>query len=182
MIIISIIYLIQLDPKTVWLRQEVGRRCFFPDTAGRFKIDRATTGILYGLVVEGTPLAVASLQQASPTSVQESSNNPVVAVASNDAGPSHQGQGTPITPFFKSTKKNTEGTFNVKVVKAKFTKLPSGKLELSDRLEQLNITLEDSVANVHVVTSAIRKKWGSAYVVVTGDGLEVDDSAGTQGT
>lgn len=68
----------------------------------------------------------------------------------------------------------------MKVVKANMTKLPNGKVEF-ERLEQTHISLDDRSANVHTVNNAVQLKWGGDFVVVTGDGLEVDDSSGTQG-
>ena len=58
-------------------------------------------------------------------------------------------------------------------------KLPNGKVEF-ERLEQAHIRIDDRSANVHAVNSAVQTKWGAEYVVFTGDGLEVDDSRGTQ--
>ena len=51
-----------------------------------------------------------------------------------------------------------------------------------EKLEQTHVSLDDRTANVNTVTCAIQSKWESEYVVVTGDGLEVDDSSDTQGT
>jgi len=59
-------------------------------------------------------------------------------------------------------------------------KLPSGKVEF-DRLEQMHISMDDWSPNVNTVTNAVQSKWESDYIAVTGDGLEVDDSSGTQG-
>ena len=51
-----------------------------------------------------------------------------------------------------------------------------------ERLEQTHISLDEHNANVNMVTNAVHLKWGPEYVVVTGDGLEVDNSSGIQGT
>ena len=59
-------------------------------------------------------------------------------------------------------------------------RMPNGKVEF-ERLEQTHISIDNRSANVHTVNNAIKMKWGSDFVVVTGDGLEVDDSSGTQG-
>ena len=69
----------------------------------------------------------------------------------------------------------------MKVVKVKMTKLHNGKVEF-EKLEQTHVILDDRTANVNTVTCAIQSKWGSEYSVVTGDGLEVDDWPGIQGT
>ena len=73
-----------------------------------------------------------------------------------------------------------QSTFSVKIVKANMILLANGKVEF-EQLEQVHISVDDHSANVHTVNSAIHAKWGAEFVVVTGDGLEVDDSAGTQG-
>ena len=128
--------------------------------------------MLYGLVVEGSP------QPAAGVPVSVASVPPVSS--SSPAGPSHQ----PLKPFFKCTlnKKNaTDGMFNVKVVKARMIKSTNGKQVEFDKLKEVHISLDEHTANVHVVTGAAKNTWGSGYIVVTADGLEVDDSAGTQG-
>lgn len=153
------ITILQLDPQTVWLKQEFGRRCYFPDQSGQFNFDPDVGVCVLGLTVEGAPV------------VQTSQTVPVATPSIN-----------PNPPYYKpigSGKKDT--TFNVKVVKATMNKLsPSGKVEFN-RLEQTHISLDDRTANVNAVTSAVQLKWGTDYIVVTGDGLEVDDSSGTQG-
>ena len=69
----------------------------------------------------------------------------------------------------------------IQVVKANITKLPNGKVEF-ERLKQTHINLDERTANVHTVTNTVQQKWGSEFIVVTGDGLEVENSSGTQGT
>ena len=59
-------------------------------------------------------------------------------------------------------------------------KLPNGKAEF-ERLKQTHINLDDRSANITSVSSTVQAKWGTTYVVVTGDVLEVDDSVSTQG-
>ena len=63
-------------------------------------------------------------------------------------------------------------------------KLPNGKAEF-ERLKRTHINLDDWSANITTVSSAVQAKWGTAYIVVTGDGLEVDGiyiaSVDTQG-
>ena len=41
--------------------------------------------------------------------------------------------------------------------------------------------MDDQSANVNTVTNAVQSKWEYDYIIITGDGLEVDDSSGTQG-
>ena len=69
---------------------------------------------------------------------------------------------------------------NVKVVQAHVSKSATGKLEFH-RLGQAFIDVNESTANVFHITDVIQNKWGDDYVLVTGDGLQVEDSSGTQG-
>lgn len=133
---------------------------------------------MFGLIVEGAPLSTSRQQ---PNTVASSSSHVSAVVPYNQVSPPF-GSSTP-GPSFKSTLKKAaspDGTFNVKVVKAKMSKLPNGKVEF-ERLEQMHVSIDERSANVHTITSAIQSKWGSNFVIVTPDGLEVDDSAGTQG-
>ena len=43
---------------------------------------------------------------------------------------------------------------------------------------QTFVDVTEATANLHYVSSAIQRKWGPEYVLVTSDGL---DSSGTQG-
>ena len=45
----------------------------------------------------------------------------------------------------------------------------------------MHVSVDEPSANVNTITSAIQSRWGANYVVVTADGLEVDNSAGTRG-
>ena len=86
-------------------------------------------------------------------------------------------------PYYKPTiaskKMGGDGNFNVKIVKAKVTKLPNGKADFI-QMEQMHVNVDEPSANINTITSAIQSRGGANYVVATGDGLEVDDSAGTR--
>lgn len=158
----------------MWLKQEMGRRCYFPDSSGHFNIDAeglGVSGFTFGLIVEGTPLPTNRQPESSPSTT-------VASVPSTSAGAG------PSQPYYKPTiaskKTGADGNFNVKIVKAKVTKLPNGKVDFV-RMEQMHVNVDEPSANVNTITSAIQSRWGANYVVVTADGLEVDDSAGTRG-
>ena len=72
-------------------------------------------------------------------------------------------------------------SLNLKVIKANLEYRPNGKPEFS-HTGQTFIDLCESTANVHYITNVIQRKWGEDYVLVTADGLRIDDSSGTQGT
>ena len=50
-----------------------------------------------------------------------------------------------------------------------------------DKVGQAFIDVTESTANVLYITSVVQRKWGKGYKLVTGDGLTIDDSSGTQG-
>ena len=112
-------------------------------------------------MVEGSPRAAVS-------KVQESN-----AASSSGDSPSFK-------PFTLGKKGAAElATFNVKVVKSVLIKCGS-KVDF-DKIEQIHISVTERSANVHTITSAVQRKWGPNYYVVGSDGLEIDDSSGTQG-
>ena len=46
---------------------------------------------------------------------------------------------------------------------------------------QMYMELIDSTANTEHVLEAIRKRWGTDYMLVNSDGIELEDSAATRG-
>ena len=69
---------------------------------------------------------------------------------------------------------------NVKIVQTTTKRLPSGKIEFSGR-NQLYIDVTEATANLTYVTLAVQRKWGPEFVIVTADGLKLEDSSGMQG-
>jgi len=47
---------------------------------------------------------------------------------------------------------------------------------------QAFIDVTDSTANAHCITNVVQKRWGTDFQLVTADGLQLEDSSGTQGT
>ena len=43
------------------------------------------------------------------------------------------------------------------------------------------VEVTESTANVRYLTHVIKEKWGSEYILVTADGIRIEDSSGTQG-
>lgn len=80
-------------------------------------------------------------------------------------------------PILGSRKKDE---INVKVVKATMTKLPNGKVKFNTE-SQTFVKLTESTANVPFISNVIQSGWGEKYMLVSNDGLEIEDSSGTQG-
>lgn len=57
----------------------------------------------------------------------------------------------------------------------------NGKFEFTST-GQAFIDVTDSTANVHYITNVVQKRWGADFQLVTADGLQLEDSSGTQGT
>ena len=47
--------------------------------------------------------------------------------------------------------------------------------------QQTFVDVTESTSNVNYVRNAVQKRWGEEYTLVTADGLEIEDSSGTQG-
>ena len=79
-----------------------------------------------------------------------------------------------------SRRQATGDSFNIKIIQAKMKKMGSSRPEFTV-LSQHYISINEITANVTYILAAVRERWGSSYVIVTGDGLRVEDSSGTQG-
>ena len=70
-------------------------------------------------------------------------------------------------------------SINVKVIQASVKRLANGKLEFMAH-NQTFVDVTEATANVNYVSSAVLRKWGSDYNLVTSDCLKLD-SLGTHG-
>ena len=70
--------------------------------------------------------------------------------------------------------------YSLKVVKATMNRGGNGKA-IFNSMEQIYIDLTEKTASAVTIKSAVQEEWGDGYTVVTADGLEVRDSAGTTG-
>ena len=61
------------------------------------------------------------------------------------------------------------------------TRQANGKFQFTST-SQAFIDATDSTANVHYITNVVQKRWGADFQLVTADGLQLEDSSGTQGS
>ncbi len=142
----------------MWLKEEFGQRAFFPDsTNSKFEFPADVSQLELSLTVEGSP---HTRQPSTPVST------PL---------PSTSYSYRPVIPIAKKGQ-----TGSVKIVQASFKRLPNGKPEFS-QIGQVFIDISETTANAHYLSSVIQKKWGADHVLVTSDGLRIEDSSGTQG-
>ena len=113
----------------------------------------------------------------SPVQTTQPAPSASQRIASTSSEPSTSGVHIPQTQFTASRKAQSA---NVKIVQATMKRLSNGRMEFMAQ-NQTFVDVTDTTANLHYVSSAIQRKWGSEYVVVTSDGLKLDDSSGTQG-
>lgn len=163
--------LIQLNPETVWLQEESpGHRAFFPDPQNtRFLFSDDVGTLITDFKAMGSPSAPQT-PVASQTTRVSSVPWSGLSEASTSTAPASQ--------LFTATRK-TQST-NVKIVQASMKRLSGGKMDFTPQ-NQTFVDVTEATANLHYVSSAIERKWGPEYVLVTADGLKLDDSSGTQG-
>ena len=116
----------------------------------------------FDLPSDVVPLSVRRIDPAVPGSSGSESSFPV-ATPSVSAGPN----------FVTVTGSKKLETANVKVVQATMKRLPNGKCEFT-HVGQTFVNVIESNANVDYVTSVVQRRWGSDYVLVTADGLEME--------
>ena len=156
----------QLDPSTVWLRKDGGSRAFFPDLQNAHFVLSADVGVLImNLVAMGSPAQGQSAFAIAPSAGR------VAAISSLANEPSTSGK--PSVPAMRKTQ-----SINVKVTKASVKRLANGNLEFMAH-NQTFVDVTEATAIVNYVSSAVQRKWGSDYNLVTSDGLKLDDSSGT---
>ena len=63
---------------------------------------------------------------------------------------------------------------NVKVVQAKFKRLPDGRPDFT-KLSQTFVEVNETTVNVTYLLSVINEKWGAECVLVTADRLQIND-------
>lgn len=159
---------VQLDPSTVWLREEGGSRAFFPDLQNAHFVLSADVGVLItDLVAMGSPA------QGQPSFASCPSAGRVATISSLANEPSTSG--TQSVPAMRKTQ-----SINVKIIQASVKRLANGKLEFMAH-NQTFVDVTEATANVNYVSLAVQRKWGSDYNLVTSDGLKLDDSSGTHG-
>ena len=142
---------------------------FFPDATNSSFLLNEDVGILVNdLVAMGSP---AVIPPAKMLLSSHSGHSMVDPPASNTILPQQ-------TQFTPTARKNISS--NVKVVQASIRYLSNGKVEFS-AMSQTHVDVTDATANVNFVNSAVQRKWGPEFVIVTSDGLKLEDSSGTQG-
>ena len=173
---IPILFNPQIDLNTLFLRESGGPRAFFPDSANRsfrFTSDVGTSVLSFN--VEGTSAERNSISEsvalATPSISQSSGPSGYVSPY-----PSHQ----PSRPIFSAKKITSDSSFTLKIIQARVIYGSNSKLSFVNS-GQMFTSISESTATVPYLSTVIQDKWGEGYVLVTSDGLKVEDSDGTRG-
>ena len=84
-----------------------------------------------------------------------------------------------VPPVFKSKAGGSSSSISVKIAYATM-KRNGHKCEFR-KLHQAFFRVGESTANVCYLTEAVKEKWGKDLVLVTADGILIEDSSGTRG-
>ena len=163
----------QVDVSEVWLRDNVTDDAFFPELDGGFLIaDIADYSVLNVEGPESTSLSSDSPLPRRPSQRSGSSMTTSSTIAPSPAPPSFRSVCPP------GTKKTA--SFALKIIKAKVHKKNKKKLDFEVQ-SATHFDITDSTANVACILDCVKRKWGEDYVIVTSDGIEIEDSPSTQG-
>ena len=85
------------------------------------------------------------------------------------------------TPNFRSVIASKRGlSFNLKIVKAKMIKMGK-KIEFKPVHQTFIELVEATGNNVDHILGVVQRKWGTNFILVTQDGLKLEEAPGTQG-
>jgi hypothetical protein len=158
----------QVDPGEAWLQDDISGTAYFPNEDGSF------TGLnsFQTLIVNGAP------SSSSPHGMFVASSHGSAQTSTLSSTPSVSKLPA---PQFRSVvlSASKKSTHRLKVIKATLTWQGKKPVFTSDMSGYID--LQESTANVENVLSEVRKKWGSSYIIVNNDGLQIEDSSATQG-
>lgn len=165
----------QVDPSEAWLNDECDGTAYFPQEGGNFNLHTLGLGLYVTLIVEGPEIAAAAAPSPAPRTSNLPPPRPPVTISST-----HNASTLP-PPLFRSvTAPRCGATFSLKVVKATLHQKARAKPDFQP-MSQLYIELTEATAHLDHILEAIRKRWGPEYILVTSDGIELEDSPATQG-
>ena len=170
----------QVKADEAWLKDEIAGSAYLPQQDGTF--DLRDLAPYTTLTVEGPSAVPVSIAQSGPN-VFHSTSAPSQTVSSTPMGSSLLGlpaTSTVTPPSFRSVLASRRlPSFSLKILKAMIRR-GRGKADFAPS-SQTYIELVDTTANLEHIMGVIRNRWGSEYVLVTNDGLELEDSPATQG-
>ena len=179
----------QVNPSETYLRDEIDGTTYFPLQDGSFNLLEEGVMPYATLLVEGRSLdatvrnnhSTANTSGASTNHSLSLSSTPISAatVGRSPGGVQSASLSGPAAIFRSVIASKRVQTFNLKLVKARMSRI--GRKTEFQPLHQTFIELIDTTANVEHILAIARRQWGLDYILVTQDGLQIEDSPATQG-
>jgi len=178
-----------VDPGSIWLRSRYGNEVYFPNPEGVFDLPSERVLPYAEFSVEGESMTRHLQGQASAQSSagQANTHTPVMQ---RTPGPSNY-HGSPAAMPFTSVVNRTGKrpasheqipSYRLKIIQATMTfASTTTRKPTFTCLGQTFVELTEFTANVPSILAAVQMEFGNDYVIVTGNGLEVKDSPGTDG-
>ena len=141
------------------------------DANGDFNLPQNEISFGTTLHVEGSDYSITSGSGSSSSSNIYSTLSSVV---------NRQSSPSTFQSIIPAKRCNLSARYSLKVVKATISG-KAGNKPVFNNLEQIYVDLTDKTASAITIKSAVQDEWGDDYTVLTSDGLEVRDSAGTTG-
>jgi len=150
---------------------------YFPRENGAFSLPEDRVLPFSTLTVEGRSLGQANARTTSqPVSSGSPGSNHSSTLTLSSAAPY---QGTSASMFRSVVTRRPPPSHTLKIVKARIVK--NGRRVQFIPNFQLFMRLVESTANVDSITTAAREEWGTDILIVTHDGLRIENSAATRG-
>ena len=175
------IMLSQVNPSETWLRDECDGSVYFPEQDGQFSDLRDSNITPYStLVVEGPTASGLNMRMGFSSFARAGGQSVSSTVASSSLPSSSVGHGPPMFRSVVAPKKVPTSLIKIMKAKMTLTAKKGGKPEFQCT-GQMYVELTDATASVGHICEAVREQWGSEYVVVSVEGLEIEDTLATQG-
>lgn len=164
-----------VDPASVWLIDDMDGTAYFPEPDGFFQ----GLASLHAFNVEGPDNAESSNATTRSTFSSTPIGRPAFrSVISNKSSSSKNSHGS----------SGSTETYRLRITKAVMTRTDCGAGGSNSKsrpsftkLKQDFFIIEESTANVPYILKVVRERWGQSYILVGNNGLEIEDSPGTQG-
>ena len=170
-----------MNPSEVWLRDEIDGAAYFPLQNGNFDLLSQGASRYATLVVEGPTVPVSTPARNNlPRNQLQGASMSLSSTPGNHSGtPLHFSAPSTSSSFQSVIAPRRVPSFSLKVIKANMHRIGK-KVEFQPH-SQTFIELVDSTANVEHILGVIQRRWGSDYILVTQDGLQLEESPATQG-
>lgn len=171
--------MLQVNPSEAWLRDDVHGSVYLPQPDGSFNLQEAGVSSYASLTVEGPSALQLPRTSLPPARSSLGAGTGGTMSLSSTPGPSTSAQGSS-TPFRSVIAPKRSPSFNLKIIKAKMIK--NGRKVEFKPVHQTLIELVETTANVDHILGVVQRKWDTNFILVTQDGLKLEDAPGTQGT